>query len=256
MPAGHVHRGGDGDVGYLLRAVRIDDALQLGKVHVALECEVVLRVVRLVHDDVHECAARQFLVELGGGEVHVAGHDVAGLDEDLREDVLRTAPLVGGHEVRVAVELLHRLLQVVVVAAAGVSLVAQHQPGPLAVAHGAGAAVGEQVDVDQLGGQKEGVVAGFFDGLHTLFTRGHEEGFDHLDLEGLGPGCLAHVDRRCSVVIRPRVGHRAGAARAPPRPAAPARPGTARHPLPHRRRRSAPHRHSAGCLPAGCPGRW
>jgi hypothetical protein len=38
--------------------------------------------MRLVHDDVHEGATGHFLVQLGGGEVHVARHDVSGLDQD------------------------------------------------------------------------------------------------------------------------------------------------------------------------------
>ena len=53
---------------------------------------------------------------------------------------------MGGHDVAVAVVLPHHLLEVVEVAAARVCLVAQHHAGPLAIAHGGGAAVGQQVD--------------------------------------------------------------------------------------------------------------
>ena len=56
-------------------------------------------VVRLVDDDVDEDAAGELLVRPGGGEVHVARDEVAGLDEDLRDEVLGAAALVGGHDV-------------------------------------------------------------------------------------------------------------------------------------------------------------
>src|SRR5450756_1900933 len=130
---------------------------------------------------VHEGAPGELLVQARRGEVHVAGHDVAGLDEDLRQDVLGGAALVGGHQVLVAVDLPNRRLEVVEVAAAGVGLVAEHHAGPLAVAHGARAGVGEQVDVDVLALQQKGVVAGLADGALAFLAGRHLYGFDHLD---------------------------------------------------------------------------
>ncbi len=65
-----------------------------------------------------------------------------------------------GHDVAVAVVPPHRLLEAIEVAAARVGLVADHQGRPLAVAHRARAAVGQEVDVDVVGAQQEGVVAG------------------------------------------------------------------------------------------------
>ena len=82
---------------------------------------------------------------------------------DAGEDVLGAAALVGGHDVVVAVILADRFFQVVEILAAGVGLVAQHHACPLPVAHGAGAAVGEQVDVDVVGAEQEGVIAGVGD---------------------------------------------------------------------------------------------
>ncbi len=92
------------------------------------------------------------------------GTIVAGLDQRLADQVFGAAALVGGDEVLVAVVGLHGVFEVVEVAAAGVGLVAQHHAGPLAVAHGVGAAVGEQVDVDVFGAEQEGVVAGLVEG--------------------------------------------------------------------------------------------
>ena len=62
------------------RAVLVDHGLQLVEVDVALEGVQAHRVVGLVDDDVDEPAAGTLLVEAGGREVHVPGHDVAGLD--------------------------------------------------------------------------------------------------------------------------------------------------------------------------------
>ena len=72
-----------------------------------------VRLVGLVDDHIDELAAGVFLVEPGGGEVHVAGDGVAGLDEDLAEDVLGAAALVGGHDLLVAVDVVDRIDQVI-----------------------------------------------------------------------------------------------------------------------------------------------
>ena len=102
----------------------------------------------LVDDHVHELVAGPLLVQLGGGEVHVAGRVLPGLDGHLADQVLGAAALVRGHDVLVAVVGADGLFQVVEVAAAGLGLVAQHQRRP---GHGAGARIGEQVNVDALG---------------------------------------------------------------------------------------------------------
>ena len=60
------------------------DRLELLQVDVALEGMLARRVVRLVDDDVDEPAAGQFLMKAGRREVHVAGDDVALLDQHLR----------------------------------------------------------------------------------------------------------------------------------------------------------------------------
>ena len=118
---------------------------------------------------------------------------MARLDQRAADQVLGPAALVGGDDVLVAVVLLHGGFEVVEVAAARVGLVAQHHPRPLPVAHGAGARVGEQVDVDVFGFQEEGVVAGLGEGPLAFLARGHPEGLDHLDLPGLGPGAAAEL---------------------------------------------------------------
>ena len=145
--------------GMRLGADLLDEVFQGLQIDVALEGVFAGRIVSLGNDDVDERPAGQFLVQPRGGEVHVAGHEVARLDQQPREDMLGAASLVRRNQMAIAVILLHRVFEVVEVAAAGVGLVAEHHAGPLPVAHGVGAAVGQQVDVDVFGAQQEGVVA-------------------------------------------------------------------------------------------------
>ena len=187
LSARHVHRARDAHVGNLARAGVLDDALKLGEVHVALERVRVRGVVRFIDNHVDERAPGEFLVQARGGEVHVAGNDVARVNHDLREDVLRAAALMRGDEILISIILSYSLPQIVKVLAAGIGFVAQHHARPLAVAHGVGAAVGQQVDVDVLGAQQKGVVARFGDKLFAFGKRGHANGFDHFDLPGLRP---------------------------------------------------------------------
>ena len=88
LPARHVHGRRDADVRDPLRAVLGDHALELGEVDVALERMLARRVVGLVDDHVDERAAGELLVQPRRREVHVPRDDVAGLDQDLRQDVL------------------------------------------------------------------------------------------------------------------------------------------------------------------------
>ncbi len=118
---------------------------------------------------------------------------LAGLDHRLADQVLGAAALVGGHHIAVAVVGLHRLFQVVEVPAAGISLVAHHHAGPLPIAHGAGAAVGEQVNVGVGRAQQEGIVARLFQRFRSLLPTDHVDGLDHLDLPGLGPGTASKL---------------------------------------------------------------
>ena len=78
------------------------------------------------------------------------------------------------------------------VAGTAIGFVTQHQAGPLVIAHGVGARVGEQVDKAFFRLQQEGIVAGSLDGSLALFLVEGSHLFNHLDLEGLG-GKLHHV---------------------------------------------------------------
>ena len=119
----------------------------------------ILRVARLGDDQVERLGAGVLDVGAGGVEVGVAGDHVARLDDRPAQQALAGPPLVGGDDVRVAEDVLHRGLEAEEAARAGVGLVALHDPGPLVRAHRPGPGVGEEVDEDVLGLEPEGVVA-------------------------------------------------------------------------------------------------
>ena len=202
LAARHVDTRGEADVRNAFGAHVRDQRIELRQVDVALERMLALRVVRLVDDHVDERAAGQFLVQPGGREVHVPGHMIARLDEQLGQDVLGAAALVRGHHVPIAVAFAHGGFEVVEVGAAGVGLVAEHHAGPLPVAHGRDAGIGQQVDIDVLRAQQEGVVAGRHDGAVAMLAGRGLEQLDHLDLVGLCPGAAAGKGACSHVVSR------------------------------------------------------
>ncbi|MEI2718807.1 MAG: hypothetical protein V9E87_01495 [Gemmatimonadales bacterium] len=195
LSASKVDRHRHADVGDPLGAHLLHEAVELDQVNVALERMQRGRIVRLVDDHVVKGRTGQLLMEPRRGEVHVAGDVVTRLDQQLREEVLGAAPLVGGDQLLVAVGVADGLLQVIEVARAGVGLIAHHHAGPLAIAHRAGAGIGEEVDVDVLGAEQEGVVAGVADVALALGAGGHADRLDNLDLPRFGPAAVAHRSR-------------------------------------------------------------
>ena len=104
--------------------------------------------------------------------------------------------------------------------ASGVGLVAEHHPRPLAVAHRAGAAVGQQIDVHVLGSKQKRVVARLGQRPLALRSIHHLDRLDDFHFPGLGPGSPresrgGHENRSCgfsSVRIGYRGVHRPGLA--------------------------------------------
>ena len=193
LAARHVDGARERDVRDLLRSVLGDERVELVEVDVALERMPALGIVCLVADDVDEDAPGTLLVEPRRREVHVPGNELSGPDRDLADQVLGAAPLVRRHDMRVAVVAPDRRFEAVEVAAPGVRLVAEHHAGPLAVAHRVRAGVGEEIDVDVVGAQQEGVVAGLGQSALALLARRHPQRLDHLDLPRLRPRAAAEL---------------------------------------------------------------
>ena len=197
LPPRHVHAWSQRRVGDPFGAGLVNQLLQLLQVHVAFERMLARGVVGLSDDHVHKNSTRALDVLAGGGEVHVHGDVLAGTDANLGGQVFCAPPLVGRHHMSETVHLLDRLLQGVEVAAAGVGLVAQHQTGPLIVAHRRCPAVGQEIDVDVLAPQEEGVVAGLGDGLSPFLSRRQVKRLDRFDLVRLSDSTV-HCARSSS----------------------------------------------------------
>ena len=131
---------------------------------------------------------------LGGGEVEVHGHHVAGLDVGGGEDVLGGAALVRRQEVVHVEELAHLGGQAVVGLGAGVGVVGAEHGGLLEVAHRVDARVGQHVHEDVFVLQQEGVVAGLVHQAAALLHRGKAKLLDDADLVHLEGQLLAAVE--------------------------------------------------------------
>jgi len=68
--------------------------------------------------------------------------------------------------------------------AAGIGFIALHNPGPLVAAHGAGAAVGQQVNQDIIGMNTERVVFGFGQDFFSFFFGSEIDRFHRFYPEG------------------------------------------------------------------------
>ena len=77
----------------------------------------------------------------------------ARLDQQLTHDVLGAPSLVGGNHMAVAVDVSNRSGQMFEVDGAGIGLIAAHHAGPLVVAHGIGARIGQQIDINVFASQ-------------------------------------------------------------------------------------------------------
>jgi hypothetical protein len=170
-------------VGMLLKG-----ALQLGRVYIALERHFELGLLGLVDGTVQGDGLSALDVALGGVEVRVAGHDVALVYEVREEHILGRPALVGGNHVLETGQPLDGFLQPEERVGPRVALVAGHYARPLAVAHGPGARVGEQVDVHLVGFQLKHIVMSLLNPLLALFSRALADRLHHLDFPRFSKG--------------------------------------------------------------------
>ena len=169
---------------HLISAGALEKGFQLRHIHVSLEGEDRRRIGgRLGHQILGGCAACQN-VGLRRIEVHIGRDGLARLKHQGAQDALGRTSLVGGNEMCESEDLSDRLVQPIEGASAGIGFVAGHHGAPLAVAHGAGARVGQQVNVDILRPETEKVVACLMEGHPALLTARQADAFDHLDAEG------------------------------------------------------------------------
>ena len=135
----------------------LDQPLERGDVHVALEGQDRLRIVR--RRQVDRLGAGVLDVGARRVEVGVVGDDLRRTAEDGEQDLLRRAALVRWDDVLEREELLDRAEEAIPRRRPGVALIAVLDRGPLVAAHRARARVGQQVDDHVRGVDVEEVVA-------------------------------------------------------------------------------------------------
>ena len=141
---------------------------------------------------IESLAAGVLDVGAGGVEVGVVGHDVALLDHYAEQDALGGASLMGRNDVLVAENILHRIAETDVAAAARVALVSFHDRSPLIGGHRSGAGIGQQINKDIIRREKKQVVVRVAQELFAFFARGPADGLNTLDTKRLDNGADRH----------------------------------------------------------------
>ncbi len=173
--------------------VLLQQAVQLAHVHVALERMLQGRVLPFGDGDVDGGGAAELDVGACGIEVRVADEDLARAAQVAIDDAFRGAALVRGEDVRHAGEVPHFPLHALPAPRTGIGLIALHHARPLPGAHGAGAAIGHEVDHHIVRSQQERIVVGVLQVLRALRFGAHADGLHALDAEGLDDGLVLHV---------------------------------------------------------------
>ena len=174
-------------------AVGFDGLFELPDVHVALEGMGHLGAKGLVDDAVHGFPAVVEDMGPGGIEGHVEGNHVSLFEEGAENHVFRRPPLMSGNDVVEAENILYRCLEVEEAVRSRIGFIPHHKGRPLVLAHGAGAGIGEKIDVDILGAQAEHVEMPPLKGLFPLFLVGNAYGFHHFDTERFGHDAINHL---------------------------------------------------------------
>ncbi len=182
VPRLHAH---EGDV---VGAIFLYDRFKFADIHIALERQVARDFETLVLDKLLDHAAIQRDMRLRGREVIVHRHDLAGLHEDLGQDVFAGAALVRRQDPVHAEQLAQLGFEPCIGRASGVAVVGHHHRGDLLIAHRVHAAVGQHVHEHVAVLQQEGVVAGLVHGL--------EPGFDRQQCKLLNDAHLVHFKRQ------------------------------------------------------------
>ena len=125
-------------------------------------------------------------MSFGGVEMGVSRHNVALVHQVGEEYIFGSASLVGGDNVFKSGEAGDDFFQFEEWGGSGIAFVTQHHACPLAVAHGAGAWVGDEVDINLFRFELEYVVVGFFQPLFAFLAGTFTDRFHHFDFPCFG----------------------------------------------------------------------
>ena len=187
LPATRVARHRAHDQGHV-GALGGQQGLEPPEVEIALERVAVSRVGRLRYRQVDRPRAAVLDVGPGRVEMRVARHGLPSAAQQLEEDALAGAPLVGRQRVLEPGDVTDGIAEPVEAGGAGVAFVGSHDPGPLLCTHRTRAAVGEQIDEHLIRIDLEQVEPGATQDLLALRWAGETDGLDDLDPERLDDG--------------------------------------------------------------------
>ena len=189
LAAGAVTGDGGNNRRHVFRAVFGDGRFQQINIKVAFPVVPRGGVEGFRRHHVNGFRAVELHVRGGGIEVEVGNKHrmrrLAASNQAREQNLLRAAPLVGGNGIGIADNLFDLFAQMLIVTRPGVGFVAHHQPGPLMVAHRAGAGVGQQVDIHVLAIEQKRVIARLFQRFDAIVKSGHTNVFDHFNAERL-----------------------------------------------------------------------
>ena len=145
----------------LIRAILKDKGFEFAYVHVSLEGSIGIWVVSDVLDKIHGFRSAHLDIGPGCVEMDVAGNLLSGNELGLKEDPFRGSALVSGDHVLETKDVADGLLEPEIAARSGIGFISAYKTGPLAVAHGRGTAVRQQVDKHFLSRDIEEIVPCF-----------------------------------------------------------------------------------------------
>ena len=124
-----------------------------------------------------------FDIAARGVEMRVRGNLASGSADQMKQDRLGRAALMGWDDVAERHEVAHRLLEAAEGGRTGVALVTEHDRRPLLRAHRRGAGIGQEVDQHVVGSEPEKVVMGVAQEALALLLCREPQRFHGLDSE-------------------------------------------------------------------------
>ena len=97
LSARHIHTGGNTDIRDSGGTMFFNQGFQFFQVHISFKGKFIFGVMGFVNDDVFEFTTGQFLVQAGGGEIHIARDNISFFNQDFGDDIFRAASLVCGN---------------------------------------------------------------------------------------------------------------------------------------------------------------
>ena len=162
--------------------VVLEELLEVDEVHIALEWEFELGVLRLFDSYINGVCLACLDMPLGRIEMRIARDHLSLFHEVREEHILCRTTLVCWDNILKTSDTSDSVFQLEERFTTRITLIAEHQCSPLAVGHSSCTRVGQQVDIHLLAAEHKDVVLGFTEPLFALCAGGFADGLYHLNL--------------------------------------------------------------------------